>query len=729
MVIRPTEGLDFRKYQAATISDSILNAAQLSWKQASIKIRIDYDQNIATVSTPHEFAARKLDSITQLNINGKCFKINHYGLFTQDSSKGVLHDIPIEYTPQEILEDLWMPGYEFAACRQLGQSGSVVITILGQRVPFYVYYKGVETRCYLYKKTLPYCFKCFKQGHRSDVCPTPDVIACERCGARDPLPDHLCNPKCELCQGEHLTASKECRMRFREPYLLRKKKWEREHPSTPTESAHRSRSATRGNSGPAGSSKSRSTVPPQGNRSRSRSKSRQHGERQGRQDNDTDGNKMEAERPDDALKTFIFTHGTLEDAAREISGKQVSDDAFFVCDVRDIIRKNEIWRQCLPRVTPFYAVKSCPDPVVLAILKSLGVNFDCSNKNEIRALLNMGVEPSRIIYAHTVKSTSHMRFAENHGVELVTFDAIEELYKMKGKDFKLLLRIMSDEEEESISFNRKFGCLLSEARQILETARDLGCNVVGVSFHVGEAYKSPEIYTRSIERAKAVFDIAVEVGKPMTVLDIGGGFPGGVRSMEIYHKVCDCVRRATDLYFPASSGVQIIAEPGQFYVSSAYVLAVRVMGKRSRQVLVDGVPHPHQDVFLNETNQNCICRQLYHCLDIQVWPLEEPLERPRDVLTSLWGGTCNPLDSIEVEKLFFNVRVDEWLLMDNAGAYSLSFACGFNGMGFPPVHYIAPTSAISTIREVIESSPLHSGYIQPREVLRKNSVGYKHDRV
>ncbi|KAH9370407.1 hypothetical protein HPB48_020400 [Haemaphysalis longicornis] len=146
----------------------------------------------------------------------------------------------------------------------------------------------------------------------------------------------------------------------------------------------------------------------------------------------------------------------------------------------------------------------------------------------------MGVESSRIIYAHTVKSTSHMRFAENHGVELVTFDAIEELYKMKGKDF---------------------------------------------NFHVGEAYKSPEIYTRSIERAKAVFDIAVEVGKPMTVLDIGGGFPGGV---------CDCVRRATDLYFPASSGVQIIAEPGQFYVSSAYVLAVRVMGKRSRQVLVDG---------------------------------------------------------------------------------------------------------------------------------------------
>lgn len=428
------------------------------------------------------------------------------------------------------------------------------------------------------------------------------------------------------------------------------------------------------------------------------------------------------------METFIFTNGTLEEAARDISRKQESDDAFFVCDVRDIIRKAEIWRKCLPRVTPFYAVKSCADPVVFAVLKSLGVNFDCSNKNEIRMLLNMGVEPSRIVYAHTVKSTSHMRFAEEHGVELTIFDATEELYKVKGKNFKLLLRIMSDEEQDSISFNCKFGCHLPEARHILETARDLGCNVVGVSFHVGEAYKSPDIYTRTIERAKAVFDIAEEMGKPMTVLNLGGGFPGGLRRMEKFYQVCDSVRRATDLYFPASSGVQIIAEPGQFYTTSAYGLAVRVMGKRSRQTLVDGVPHPHQDVFLNESKDNCISRYLYRHLDMQFWPLEEPLERPRDVLTTLWGGTCNPLDCIEEDKKFFDVRVDEWLLMDNAGAYTLIFTCGFNGMGFPAVYYIAPPSVVSIIRGVIESSPLNSGYIQPAEVLKKDFVGCKHDR-
>lgn len=34
-----------------------------------------------------------------------------------------------------------------------------------------------------------------------------------------------------------------------------------------------------------------------------------------------------------------------------------------------------------------------------------------------------------------------------------------------------------------------------------------------------------------------------------------------------------------DLYFPPSTGVSIIAEPGSFYVSSAFTLAVNIISK------------------------------------------------------------------------------------------------------------------------------------------------------
>ncbi|KAL1436946.1 hypothetical protein MTO96_048968 [Rhipicephalus appendiculatus] len=393
-------------------------------------------------------------------------------------------------------------------------------------------------------------------------------------------------------------------------------------------------------------------------------------------------------------ETSIFSNKTAEEVAREIYQKQDEDDAFFVCDLRDITWKVELWHQCLPRVTPFFAIKACGDPVVLAELSARNVNFDCSNTTEIQTILEMGVDPDRIIYAQTVKSTSHMKFAAAHSVTLMTFDCVEELHKIEDKNASV-----------------------DEARHILETARDLHCNVVGVCFHVGAVYQNPRIFARTIQMAKIVFDMATELGKPMTILNIGGGFPGGVRSICKFKQVCESVRRATDEYFPPSSGVEIIAEPGQFFVASAYHLAVRVVGKRRRDIVIDGVLQTHQDVFLNESRDNCVSRHLYQFSDVNIVPLKEPRERKRDVLTTLWGGTCNPLDVIDPRKMFFDVNVDEWLLMDNMGAYTLSFACGFNGTGFPIVHYIVPPAAVSSVSQLIERSALRSGYSQPEKAL------------
>ncbi|XP_075535197.1 uncharacterized protein LOC142570738 [Dermacentor variabilis] len=285
----------------------------------------------------------------------------------------------------------------------------------------------------------------------------------------------------------------------------------------------------------------------------------------------------------------VYTHGSTHDVARDIlARKHAEHDAFFICDLRDIAKKVHLWRQQLPRIAPFYAIKACRDPVVVGLLNRLGVNFDCSNKGEISAVLNMEASPDRIVYANTVKSIPDLEFARKHGVRLMTFDCAEELAKITDRRDRLLLRMEADEEGVEHSFNTKFGCTFSEVETVLQEARNRECNVVGVAFHVGCAYKDPDIFARTIKRVKAVFDMAAAMGIHMTVLDIGGGFPGGLRNRDKFLKVCHSIRRATDLYFPESSGVQIIAEPGQFFVTSGYSLVVQVLGKRSRKVVVDG---------------------------------------------------------------------------------------------------------------------------------------------
>ena len=69
------------------------------------------------------------------------------------------------------------------------------------------------------------------------------------------------------------------------------------------------------------------------------------------------------------------------------------------------------WNELLPSITPFYAVKCNPDPVLLQTLASLGAGFDCASKQEIVTVLSLGVDPSRIIYANPCKQNSCIRLA------------------------------------------------------------------------------------------------------------------------------------------------------------------------------------------------------------------------------------------------------------------------------------------------------------------------------
>ena len=46
-------------------------------------------------------------------------------------------------------------------------------------------------------------------------------------------------------------------------------------------------------------------------------------------------------------------------------------------------------------------------------------------------MLNLGVRPNQIIFAHPCKQSSHIEFARDNHVNLVVFDSAEELAKLK----------------------------------------------------------------------------------------------------------------------------------------------------------------------------------------------------------------------------------------------------------------------------------------------------------
>lgn len=71
---------------------------------------------------------------------------------------------------------------------------------------------------------------------------------------------------------------------------------------------------------------------------------------------------------------------SVDEVIRSTIRKSTSDDAFYVVDIADIIRKHKTWSTSLPRVKPFYAVKCNPSPIMLETLAALGCGFDCASK-------------------------------------------------------------------------------------------------------------------------------------------------------------------------------------------------------------------------------------------------------------------------------------------------------------------------------------------------------------
>ncbi|CAN7945482.1 unnamed protein product, partial [Ixodes hexagonus] len=110
----------------------------------------------------------------------------------------------------------------------------VIVLFAGQKVPNYVKYGSILVRCGLYRKHFDVCKQCGKVGHRRDVCPNPNTRVCFGCGIANPSEGHEreCKPKCRLCGGQHPTGERECTNKYKMPYVVKKRQWERKMETT-----------------------------------------------------------------------------------------------------------------------------------------------------------------------------------------------------------------------------------------------------------------------------------------------------------------------------------------------------------------------------------------------------------------------------------------------------------------------------------------------------------------
>lgn len=399
------------------------------------------------------------------------------------------------------------------------------------------------------------------------------------------------------------------------------------------------------------------------------------------------------------IKSGGATSMTVE-AAKLIAEKQL-DDTFYMVDLGNVPRLYKAWRAAMPRVLPHYAVKCNPDMGMLKLLVALGAGFDCASKGEVEMMLRLGVDPSRIIFAHPCKRPCDIRFARDNGIEYTTFDTESELHKIAAMNpgFKCVLRIRADDPEARVPLGLKYGCDPAEGPRLLRLAQALNLEVVGVSFHVGSACKNLAVFSNAIESAKAIFDEASALGYNMDLLDIGGGFSGrfDAHGNVIFGEIASTINAALTAHFPPESGVRVIAEPGRYFAESASTLFTPVYGQRDKVDLSGCIK---KEYFITDGlygSFNCI---IYDGQNPEFQVLRAPaLPAPKDAQlfkSTLWGPTCDSADCVYKDIMLPELRNGDWLMFPYAGAYTVAGACDFNGIEFtkPNTYYVFSDCAV-----------------------------------
>ena len=308
-------------------------------------------------------------------------------------------------------------------------------------------------------------------------------------------------------------------------------------------------------------------------------------------------------------------------------------------------------------------------------------------------MLSRGADPKDIIFANPCKSSTFLEYAKTNGIDLMTFDNEEELAKIQSiyPGARLVLRIKVDDSNSSIRLGLKFGTDMKNVEHLLRRAKDMNLTVVGIAFHVGSGCHSKESYVEAIRDSRIAFDLSLKLGFPMSLLDIGGGFPGTQISYDKqidgnspnFEEMAELINQTLSHYYPEND-LTIIGEPGRYYCESAFTLVTKITSKNTIQeqnggkavmyYLNDGVFGSFLDAVFTKKIYKPIplLKNNFHLSLRQVCP------------TILWGPTCDSYDCIRNDFEMHEMNVGEWLLFEDMGSYSLPYAeYGFNGMPAP----------------------------------------------
>ena len=381
---------------------------------------------------------------------------------------------------------------------------------------------------------------------------------------------------------------------------------------------------------------------------------------------------------------------------------------------------HNLFKQYLPFVDLFYAMKSNSTPALMKLLLSRGVGIDASSANELVLAIKCGAQPDQIIISNPFKDESLLYGMFLHGIHAFAVDSSNELLKVArfrdkhfpaSNDCRPIIRVLVPAQGVEIDLGKKFGCTASDAVSLFKLAVELGFAPLGISFHVGTQCVHPESYGWAVDICSTIrAEVSRQLGHHVESLNIGGGFCApdharrhGVSYEEYFAKLAEILTPLRDeKKADGTPALRLCAEPGRILSSKAGIVVSRVLGRVDRP---DGPA-----IYLNDGIYGCYSTRLVeHCeYEFTCIPESEGKHLSKLIPYTVFGPTCDSIDVISHGALLpGNIEVGDYVFSSGTGAYSISTACSFNGFAPPSVYLVSDQNGIEVFRQ--DGSPHQIG--------------------
>jgi ornithine decarboxylase len=337
----------------------------------------------------------------------------------------------------------------------------------------------------------------------------------------------------------------------------------------------------------------------------------------------------------------------------------------------------------------------------------------------------------------------HQKLVDQHQQQFVGDDANPPPPPLSPPD--MVLRILVPDKHSTVPLGEKFGVPPGQIEALAELAADLHLPIVGVSFHCGSGNHDPDAYRIAVELAhdasRTIEQVYVRRGSldhRCWLLDIGGGFPGrdgwgadigrfvgaseplsssgselvllqADQDGETARKVAETVRPVLEQLYPSiaqenegpaststlyssAAPIQFMAEPGRYFVEAAFALCSRIYRVKVEEVSDDDDggrtnKRQHRHYYIGQGVQglfkDCVlCGESFLPVPYSIEPDREAND---SVPCTIHGPSGEEYDVVCRDYLLPPLEVDDWLIFDRMGAYTLSIAAR---SGRPAIRYV-----------------------------------------